>query len=85
MSPTEVALLATFKSPVIRLETICETYLGVGYERAKQLAALNRLPLHTFKLHDSERAPYLVASKDLADYIDRARAASQASWERAQV
>lgn len=40
MSPTEIALLATLRAPIVRLERVCEEYLGIGYERAKQLAAL---------------------------------------------
>ncbi len=85
MSPTEIALLATHRSPIILVRNICETYFGVGYERACQLAALNRLPVPTFKLWESNKAPLLVGSRDLAEYIDRTTEAARAAWGRSQL
>lgn len=85
MSPTEIALLATFRSPVLRLEVICKDYLGIGYERAKQLASLNRLPFPTYRLWESERAPLLVGSKDLAAYIDNTTETARKQWTQSQL
>lgn len=85
MTPTELALLACHRSPVIALEHICKDHLGVGYERACELAALNRLPLPTFRLTESKRAPLMVHYSDLAAFIDSTRETAAASWERSQL
>ena len=85
MSPTEVALLATYRTPIIPLEKICKDYFGVGYERAKQLAALHRLPVPAYRLWESERAPLLVGSKDLAEYIDSTSEATRLQWTKSQL
>ena len=85
MSPTEVALLATHRSPIILVRDICQTYFGVGYERACQLAALNRLPVPTFRLWESQRAPLLVGSKDLAAYIDKTSESARQAWAQSQI
>ena len=85
VSPTEVALLATYRTPIIPLAKICKDYLGIGYERAKQLAALHRLPVPAYRLWESERAPLLVGSKDLAAYIDNVSEATRAQWAKSQL
>lgn len=85
MSPTEVALLATHRSPIILVRDICQTYFGVGYERACQLAALNRLPVPTFRLWESQKAPLLVGSKDLAAYIDETSESARQAGAQSQI
>lgn len=85
MSPTEISLLAAHKSPVLLLRNICEQYFGVGYERACQLAALNRLPVPTFRLWDSQKAPLLVGTKDLAEFTDKTSESAREAWARSQV
>lgn len=85
MSLTEVALLATHRSPIILVRDICQTYFGVGYERACQLAALNRLPVPTFRLWESQKAPLLVGSKDLAAYIDETSESARQAGAQSQI
>lgn len=85
ISATEIKLLATFKGPIVRLERVCDEYLGIGYRHAAELAAKNRLPVPTFRLGESQKAPLLVGTKDLAEYIDQRDDAARASWVKSQL
>ena len=85
ISPTEIKLLATFKAPIMRLESICSEYLGMGYDRAKELAALNQLAVPTFRIGDSQKAPLLVSTMDLAEYLDNRNESARASWVKSQL
>ena len=70
---------------VIRLDRICSEYFGVGYDRAKQLAALNRLPVPAFRLYESERAPYVVDTRVWEEYLDTVSEQARSSWLASQV
>lgn len=70
MSSTESQLLAVHKAPTVKLEDICEHYLGLSPTVAKQYAAKNQLPVTTFRLTSSAKAPLMVKISDLAALID---------------
>jgi hypothetical protein len=82
---TETALIAVHKSPVVRLDEICATHLNLGAQEARRLAALNLLPVPTFKLRESKKAPYMVKVTDLATYIDQSAGQAREQWERSQL
>ena len=84
MTTTEEMLLAKY-GEVIRLEVICEVYFGVGIKSARQLAALNLLPIATFRARASAKAPLLVRAADLAAHVDDAADKAQRSWLRSQI
>ena len=84
MTTTEEMLLTKY-GEVIRLEAICDLYFGVGIKNARQLAALNLLPIATFRARASAKAPLLVRAADLAALIDEAADKANRSWLRSQV
>ncbi len=83
MSATEVRLCALY-GPVVPLREVCKRYLGLSYKEACRRAAVCQLRVPTFKLRDSERAPYLIHAKDLAAWIDSQAGAARAIWEHCQ-
>lgn len=81
---TAFALLARFESPTVKLEDICVEFFGMAKEKAYQYAALNSLPVPTFRATESQKAPLLVHVEDLAKHLDDQRAAARAEWERSK-
>lgn len=68
--------------PATPLAEICERYFGLCYPEARRAAALNQLPVPTFRLRDSQKAPLLVKAEDLQTYIDTKRNEAAVEWER---
>jgi hypothetical protein len=84
MTPSEAALAARFGGPAAPLADVCQTYFGLDYKAARERAAANRLPVTTFRLTDSQKAPLMVHITDLAAYIDATHAAARKEWEKSQ-
>lgn len=82
---TAFALLARFESPTVKLEDICDEFFGMGKEKAYQRAALNELPVPTFRTSESQKAPRMVHVDDLAKLLDEQRAAARIEWEQSQI
>lgn len=82
---TEIALLAAHRSPVIRLDAICEKHFNMSYYNANVKAARNELPIPTFRLTDSAKAPVMVHVSDLAAYIDAKAKEAKEDWLKSQV
>ncbi|PRP68588.1 pyocin activator protein PrtN [Chromobacterium amazonense] len=82
---TSFLLLARYESPVVPLEKVCADYLNLSAKKAQEMASLNKLPLPTFRMNDSQKAPRLVHLSDLAEYIDSQRAKAKQEWLRSQV
>ena len=74
------ALLAKFESPIIPLKDICQEYFGISPKTAEMKAKAQSLPVPTFKLRDSERAPTFVHVNDLASYIDSCHKKNKEIW-----
>jgi hypothetical protein len=55
---------------MIPLESLAFKVLGLSVNTAKRKAKACNLPFPTVKLHDSQKAPYLVHIHDLANYIE---------------
>lgn len=81
---TSLALMSLYKAPHVPLREICDRYLGLGYEEAARRAARQALPVPTFRLADSQKAPLLVSCEDLGNYIDERRNEAAKAWERVQ-
>jgi hypothetical protein len=77
---TERALLATYGSPLVPVEDVCETYFGIGAQEARRRAALNLLPVPAFRMTESRKAPLFVRIADLAALIDRRSAKAGEVW-----
>lgn len=84
-SPTVLALCTQYRGPVVPLEAISQAYFGLGYREACRAAALNRLPVPTFRLTPSQKAPLLVHAADLARHIDAQQLNASLEWEKSQL
>lgn len=79
---TVYLLMAEFNSAVIPVEAVSAKYFGLQPTIAKAKAARQQLPVPTFRAADSQKAPWLIALADLADYLDTQRAKAQHDWKR---
>lgn len=75
-------LMAEFNSAMIPLEAVAAKYFGLQPAKAKVKAALQQLPVPTFRAADSQKAPWLIAASDLADHLDTQRAKAEKDWRR---
>lgn len=82
---TSLALMSLFKAPHVPLRDISQQYFGLSYEEAAKRAAKNALPVPTFRLVDSQKAPIMVSCEDLGNYIDQRRDQAAKAWEHCQV
>ncbi len=82
---TSLALMSIHKAPAIPLADICERYFALSYEEALKKAARNELPVPTFRLTNSRKAPLMVSAEELGNWIDKTQAEARAMWERSQV
>ena len=60
----------------------CLDHLGYSKVEANRNAGLNRLPIPTFRLRDSQKSPRMVHLKDLAEHIDSQHAIALNDWRR---
>ncbi|HFD7738008.1 pyocin activator PrtN family protein [Serratia marcescens] len=79
---TMFLLMAEFGTATIKLAEISERYLGMRPATAEQKAAEGKLPIATFRVGSSQKAPRMVHVQDLADYIDQQRKDAKAELER---
>ncbi len=70
---TMFLLMAEFETATIPLADISERYLGMKPATADKKAGAGTLPIPSFRLGDSQKAPRMVHVKDLADFIDQRR------------
>lgn len=70
---TMFLLLAEFETPTIPLSDIAERYLGMKPSTADKKAGCGDLPIPTFRIGDTQKAPRMVHISDLAEYIDNRR------------
>lgn len=84
MTNTEIALVAAYRSPIVPLADICDSYLSLNPKTAYARAATNSLPVPTFRL-GSRKAPLMVHVADLAKHIDAKASSAAAEWKHSQV
>ncbi|MFA0654146.1 MULTISPECIES: pyocin activator PrtN family protein [unclassified Vibrio] len=83
---TQALLAAKYNNePLIPLEVVATTYLGLTASVAKRKAYLNDLPFPVIRLGDSQKAPWLVDFNHLAVYVERLATESRCDWLRMQV
>lgn len=77
---TVFLLMAEFGTADIPLETVAKKYLNLDASQAKRQASVQSLPLPCYRA-GSQKAPWLVRITDLADFLDKQRAAAKKDWE----
>lgn len=82
---TAFLLMAQYERTALPLNEISEEYFGLSPEEANRRAKLNRLPVPTFQLVQSQKSPRLVHIEDLAKHIDTQRSEARTSWEKSQI
>lgn len=70
---TVFLLLAEFEKPLVPLSDICERYFSCNPNTARDRATAGKLPVPAFRTGDSQKAPYMVDIRDLAEFIDKQR------------
>ena len=64
---------------VVPLASVCDELFGLNYAEARRGAALHELPVPTLRLRDSQKAPLLIRTSELAAYIDLRAQSSDAA------
>lgn len=80
MNKTEILLLLKYESPLIPLEIVCKDYFGFNKATAKNKAKANLLPVPVFRLSNSQKSPWMIHTKDLANFIERKHKEAQKEW-----
>lgn len=83
MTQTETQLVAVY-GPAIPLEEVCKPYFGLELKQAREAAALNKLPVPTFRMRESTKAPLLIKADVMAEWIDRTSEAAHEEWLKSQ-
>ena len=52
------------------LSQVCEKYFGLKPSTAEKRAAMGDLPIPTFRVAESQKAPRMIHIQDLANHID---------------
>ncbi|OKP31319.1 pyocin activator PrtN family protein [Serratia fonticola] len=68
---TMFLLMAEFGTTTIKLSDMSERFLGMSPAQAEKKAAAGELPIVSFRVGNSQKAPRLVHIQDLAEYIDQ--------------
>ena len=84
ITPTELRLMALHRALALRLDDICEQYLGVTATVARKRAIANDLPFPTYRATDSAKAPFMVDVRELANHIDTAGTQAREQWGKQQ-
>lgn len=82
---TTLLLMAQFEKAVIPLEEIAEQFFNLSPEKARRMAGMNQLPIPTFRLNGSQKAPICVHIDDLAKHIDQERMRAKEIWRSSQL
>lgn len=77
-------LMAEFETSTIPLADISERYLGMLPATADKKAGCGALPIPTFRIGDSQKAPRMVHVSDLAEFIDKKRSEAKEELRRLQ-
>jgi len=78
---TYFGLLAEFGTAEIPLEELADKYFGLDKKTAYSRAALNKLPVPTYR-GGSQKSGRLVSAGNLAEYLDDQKAAAELEWKK---
>lgn len=71
MKSTYLGIVLEFDCAEIRLEDMCEKYLGLDPATAKRRAALGKLEVKAYRPTSSQKSGWLVSAADLAEHLDK--------------
>ena len=74
-------LMAQFNSTAVAVNQ-CAHLFGLSEREAMNRASANKLPIPTFRMRESQKAPLLVHLADLASYMDRQRLLASDAWQK---
>ena len=80
MNKTEILLLLKYEAPIIQLDKVCEEYFGCSKGTAMHKAKAGILPVPVFRLTNSQKSPWMVHTKDLANFIEQKRLEAKNEW-----
>ena len=78
-------LIQQHGAAMVPLDDICKKHFGCAKKKAREKARLNMLPVPTWRLIDSQRAPLMVRLADLAAHIDAQADAAAAEHAKSQI
>lgn len=85
MKSTVFLLMAEFDGQSqIKLDDLCEKYLGLNITSAKRLASNHTLPFPAYRC-GTQSSPWLVNINDLAEFLDLMRDESKELWQKMKV
>lgn len=77
-------LMGLFGAADVTLSQVVELYFPHLSEREwKRKAALQQFPFPVFRAEKSQKSPWMVSLKELADYLDRQEAEAAKDWRAA--
>ena len=79
------ALIRRYNGPTAPLEVVAQEFFGLGRAKAYEQAALNKLPVPTFRCTESRKSPLLVHLEDLAVLLDARRDDARHEWKQSQI
>lgn len=77
---TLFSLLAQYETAQIPLDRCCHLF-GLKPEEAAKRAGRHALPIPTFRI-GTQKSPWLVDAKTLADHLDRLRNYAEREWAK---
>lgn len=75
MISTYFSLMAEFQTTHVELEKVAAKYFAMSSAKALEKARAGEFPIPAFRA-GSQKSPWLVDVRDLAEYLDRCRAAA---------
>lgn len=77
-------LMAEFEGADALLEQVVARYFShLGEREWKRRAALQQFPFPVFRAEKSQKSPWMVSLKELADYLDHQEAEAAKDWRAA--
>ena len=64
----------------VSLADVCERLFGLSYEEARRRAATQSLPVPTFRLAPSQKAPLMIHRHELERLVDQAATGAREQW-----
>lgn len=77
---TFFAIMAEYETAQIPVER-CAGLFGLDPKEASRRASLQRLPVPAFRA-GTQKSPWLVDAKQLAEHLDAAKAKARAEWQK---
>lgn len=77
---TLFALMAEYETANIPLERVCHIF-GLGPDEAAKRANRHKLPVPAFRA-GTQKAPWIVDARQLAEYLDGLKAKAADDWRR---